>query len=76
MLNTSRCSSEQRQHVRTGSAPGGVEVADASARAVVELAEQLGEDQLVDHCQVEVTRGSWEDNKFGIPGFEWGELNL
>jgi hypothetical protein len=63
-------------HGGTGSAPGGVEVADASARAVVELAEQLGEDQLVDHCQVEVTRGSWEDNKFGIPGFEWGELNL
>jgi hypothetical protein len=35
----------------TGSAPGSVEVTDASARAVVELAEQLGEDELVDHFQ-------------------------
>jgi hypothetical protein len=44
-------------HVGTGSAPGGVEVAHASARAVVELAEQLREDELVDHfCRYSVSQ--------------------
>ena len=50
-------SSAPRLHGGTESAPGGVEVAHASARAVVELAEQLREDELVDHfCRLSFAR--------------------